>query len=628
MYNKIVKIGLVTGVLPNVFAWQNANRLREDPQRMKLRRFVTVLLAVLTVTSTLVFTGCSSGDKAAATTSTRDIVALNMYIITEDTTTKEASDKVEMAINEILLPNYKTLIKINYLTRDEYWDAVDEAIEKTSKMSTTKGASVKGTENLDFPSTIEYIFDESTTDIELTADQIDIFVIDDYDKYLEYAGDGKLKGLGEYISYDSKKLSTNIYPTLMAAVKVDGETYGVPTNFAMDIEDGTYTYLVYNCDLLEKYGFVIDGDTTTMATKKFANFMQCVKDGESGIWSLSEPFGVSGAEYYNGEEAFMAVANEFNQMASGATPTIMTKSYTDNIKKTIEYAELGYYPTNGEAGANAKYAVRVEKSDRLLDGENEKQWTDEDGTRYARYLFDIPRVTAKDAFSSVMCVSATSPVPERAMEIITLFQTNFELANLLQYGIYDVNYQIDERDDSIILVDDTYAMNNIITGNTYIKYSPDNDKNYLENTKNNNLGVAPSNYLAVDFGFDNASDSSKYEIARTIILTAVDAIKNGADVNEILNTATRELENLGCTRASAVDDYGGIFGRIQSAQRQQGQIISQNFALSEAILSYNDVYDVKRNVDADEEVNVDGEENADEVIDEQTDGENAEETEE
>lgn len=593
---------------------------REDPQRMKLKRFVTVLLAVLTVASTLVFTGCSSGDKAAATTSTRDIVALNMYIITEDTTTKEASDKVEMAINEVLLPNYKTLIKINYLTRDEYWDVIDETLEKTANMTSTKGASVKGTENLDFPSTIEYIFDESTTDIELNAEQIDIFVIDDYDKYLEYANDSKLKGLGEYISYDSKILSTNVYPTLMAAVKVDGETYGVPTNFPMEIEDGSYTYLVYNCDLLEKYGFVIDGDTTTMATKKFANFMECVKNGESGIWPLSEPFGVSGAEYYDGEEAFMAVANEFDQMASGATPTIMTKSYTDNIKKTIEYAELGYYPTNGQAGANAKYAVRVEKSDRLLDGENEKQWTDEDGTRYARYLFDIPRVTAKDAFSSVMCVSATSPVPERAMEIITLFQTNAELANLLQYGIYDVNYQIDERDGSITIVDDTYAMDNIITGNTYIKYSPDNDTEYLENTKANNLGVAPSNYLAVDFGLDSASDESKYEIARTVILTAVDAIKNGADVTEILNTATRELENLGCTRASAVSDYGGIFGKIQAAQRQQGQIISQNFALSDAITQYNDIYDIKRE-EVVETDSTDGEENTDESADGNAEGE-------
>lgn len=593
---------------------------REDPQRMKLKRFVTVLLAVLTVASTLVFTGCSSGDKAAATTSTRDIVALNMYIITEDTTTKEASDKVEMAINEVLLPNYKTLIKINYLTRDEYWDVIDETLEKTANMTSTKGASVKGTENLDFPSTIEYIFDESTTDIELNAEQIDIFVIDDYDKYLEYANDSKLKGLGEYISYDSKILSTNVYPTLMAAVKVDGETYGVPTNFPMEIEDGSYTYLVYNCDLLEKYGFVINGDTTTMATKKFANFMECVKNGESGIWPLSEPFGVSGAEYYDGEEAFMAVANEFDQMASGATPTIMTKSYTDNIKKTIEYAELGYYPTNGQAGANAKYAVRVEKSDRLLDGENEKQWTDEDGTRYARYLFDIPRVTAKDAFSSVMCVSATSPVPERAMEIITLFQTNAELANLLQYGIYDVNYQIDERDGSITIVDDTYAMDNIITGNTYIKYSPDNDTEYLENTKANNLGVAPSNYLAVDFGLDSASDESKYEIARTVILTAVDAIKNGADVTEILNTATRELENLGCTRASAVSDYGGIFGKIQAAQRQQGQIISQNFALSDAITQYNDIYDIKRE-EVVETDSTDGEENTDESADGNAEGE-------
>ena len=91
------------------------------PHGMKKTRIISIILAMLMLVSSLVLAGCSGegeegeDKKASASTSTRDIVALNMYILTEDTTTDEAADRVQMALNEILLPNYKTLLKINYL---------------------------------------------------------------------------------------------------------------------------------------------------------------------------------------------------------------------------------------------------------------------------------------------------------------------------------------------------------------------------------------------------------------------------------------------------------------------------------------------------------------------------------
>lgn len=559
---------------------------------MKLTRLLSILLAAMMVVCVLAFTGCSSEEEeeAAGTGSTKSVEVLNMYIITEDSTTHKAAKDVQKAINEILLPSEKTILNINYLKADEYWDTVDSLLEKTTETPLKRSAKVKGTEKMSFTDIVEYIFKDTTTELELDQEQIDIFVVNDYDKYVELAEDGMLKGLNQYITYDSKRLSTSIYPTVMTAAKVGSETYGIPTNIG--VPHGEYTYLVFNEDLLKKYDREMSTELMTFSHNMFESYLAEIKANEPGIWPLSEPFGVAGLEFYNGEPAFMIQAAQFNYMASGCTPALLTKSYVDNIKQSAKYKQLGYYPAEGKASENAKYAIRVETSSELLDGEGEKRWTDEDGTTYIRVLFDIPRVSVEDAFTSVMCISATSPVPDRAMSIIEKFNTNEELANLLQFGIEGVNYEIDELNGDITMLNDTYKMDNLVTGNTYIKHSPTNDKAYFENSKALNQAAAPSGFMGVDYDFDVASENSVYETARVILLEAHEAIENGEDVDEVIAVATAELEALGCVRSSAVDDYGGVFGKIQSSQRSQAQVIGQTFKLSRDIEKYNEDYGI------------------------------------
>ncbi len=552
---------------------------------MKKTRFLSLLLAVLMTASTLLFTGCSEGEeekKESANTSTREIIALNMYILTEDSTTEEAADRVQMALNEILLPNYKTMLKINYLTEENYWDAVDKAFEETDPEvnDSTTSAKVVGTEKMDFAETIEYIFQDTTTDIELDIPQIDILVANDYEKYTELANDGKLRGLRQYLDYDSKILKTSIHPTFMSAAQVGTEIYGIPTNIGVDA--GEYTYLVFNEDLLKKYGYQIK-DLTNYSATPFANYMAAIKAGEPGIWPVSGPIGLSGAEFY--DDAFIVAPAGLQYIANDCKPTFMYNLYNTNQAAVENYAKLGYYPAPGTAGANAKYAVKLETSKELLTADEDKRWTEADGTTYVRYLFDIPRVSVEEAFSSVMCVSATSPVPERAMEIITLFQTNEELANLLQYGIEGVNYQIDERDDSLIMMDDTYAMDNLVTGNTFIKHPVDNDKDYLKNCIASNLGTAPSAFLGFNLDLSGV-EKSQYETVKNILNSGKKAVENGASYDAVRKIINRELILLGYEYVSTTD-LAGIYGKVQLAQRQLASPIAQNFRLSEEIMNYN-----------------------------------------
>ena len=556
----------------------------EEPQGMKKTRLLSLILAVLMIASTIVFSGCSTGEeteKKSANTSTREIIALNMYILTEDTTTEEAADRVQMAINEILLPNYKTMIKINYLTEDKYWDAVDAALEETDpeNFDSTETASVVGTEKMSFPEVIEYMFKPETTDIELSQPQIDIFVVNDYDKYVEYANEEKLKALNSYLEYDSKILKTNVHPTFMSAAQVGTSVYGIPTNIGVDA--GEYTYLVFNEDLLKKYETEIK-DLTMYAGTAFGEYLAKIKANEPGVWPVSGPLALSGAELY--DDAFLVVPVGLQYIASDCAPTFMFNLYNNNQIAAEDYAKRGYYPT-GAVGENAKYAIKIETSKELLTADDDKRWTDATGTTYVRYLYDIPRVSVDEAFTSVMCVSGTSPVPERAMEIITLFQTNPELANLLQYGIEGINYRIDERDGSLVKVDDTYAMNNLVTGNTFIKYPADNDPEYLEKCIAANLGTAPSAFLGFNLEL-HGSEKSQYETVKNILVAGKKAVENCASFDEVRKIVNRELNLLGYGYVNTTD-LAGIFGKVQLAQRQLASPISKNFRLSEDIMTYN-----------------------------------------
>ena len=571
---------------------------------MKKTRFLSLLLAVIMTASTLLFSGCSEaeGEEEAATanTSTRQIVALNMYILTEDTTTEEAADRVQMEINRILLPNHKTMVKMNYLTEDKYWEAVEKALEETDPAVNLalEGAKVAGTEKLDFPQTIEYIFDDETKDIELTAPQIDIFVVNDYEKYVALANDGKLQSLGQYLDYDSKILRTTVHPTFLSAAQVGSQVYGVPTNIGVDA--GEYTYLIFNEDLLKKYGYQIS-DLTTYSGTVFANYMADIKANEPGIWPVSGPIPLVGAEYY--DDAFIVAPTSIQYIASDCMPTFMFNPNNANKSASERYKDLGYYPAYAPAGA--KYAIRLETSKELLTADEDKRWTEADGTTYVRYLYDIPRVSVDEAFTSVMCVSATSPVPERAMEIITLFQTNSELANLLQYGIEDVNYQIDERDNSLHKMDDTYSMNNLVTGNTYIKYPENNDQDYLKKCIEANLGTAPSALLGFNLEL-TGNEKSQYETVKNILVVGKEAVEAGAKYDDIRKIVNRELNLLGYDFVST-GVLAGIYGKVQAAQKALVAPIEKNFRLSDEIMNYNSHCGIILEVPEIEETPVEGE---------------------
>ncbi len=549
---------------------------------MKAKKFPTIMLIIVLALTCVFASGCSkNGNNDESETS--GIVTLNMFVITEQETSPDAARAVQMAINEITVPQNKMLVKINYLTKDEYWDAVGAAEEAVKNYKAPEKAASseeedekKTIDKMSFNEAIDYVFE--IDDIELTRPQIDILVVDEYDKFVELVNDGRLAEID--IKYDRKALTKYIHPTVFATTTVNKKTYGIPANFGMQ---GEYEFLVFNKNLLDKYGYTVHD---LRKIEDMGGYLRAIKNGESGVYPISDIPELSGAEIYDG---ILYTLSDFTSVSDNAFPVYLNNAGYVNYLNTVSQYRKNGYVASYDGVKNTKYAIEYRKTEDLL----EHEWTDEDGTTYQAYLYDIPRVETSSAFKSAMCVSAYSANRSKAAELIELFNLDPELANLLQYGIEGKNYRAE--DGIVTLIDtspeDTYRMNNFLTGNTYIKYTAEEDADYVEKAKAANLSTAPSAFFGFNLSFDDVASESVYDCVKRFSTTALEKIANGEmTVDEAFNIANRQLIALGCRWNDSGTALLGVFGTLAADQKASAKANTSSFKLSKDVETYNDVY--------------------------------------
>lgn len=583
---------------------------------MKSKRFLAVVLAALMLFTAVISTGCAKKDNNDENEKS-GIITLNMFVITEEETSESAAKEVQMAINEITVPQYKMLVKINYVTEDEYWDVVDKAEEDTisyvaeakekaeekeetpeeAKDEVVEGA--EGTEGaegeavepeekksiseMSFNEAIDYVFD--IEDVELEKPQIDVLVVNDYAKFLEMVEDERLAEID--IKYDRKAITKYIHPTILTTTLVNKKTYGIPTNFAIN---GEYEFFVFNKNLLDKYGYTV-ADLKDL--EDMGEYLELIKNKEPGYYPISEIPEFAGAEIYDN---ILFAQSKLESVSTSSFPIYLNNTAYMNYLKTIaSYREKGYV-ADYDGVKNAKYAVELVKSTDLI----EHEWT-EDGITYQAYLYDIPRVTSEDAFKAAMCVSAYSLNKAKAAELIELFNIDAELSNMLQYGIEGKHYRVEDGIVDFIETDaeNVYRMNNLYTGNTYIKYATPENADYVEKAKSSNLSTAPSAFFGYTPAFDNVADESVFLCVKTFSEEALSRMASGEmTVDEVFNIASRQLNALGCVWDASGANLQGVFGNISRTQGTAAAQYTSSFVLSEAAEVYNDVYKTAEEVAA------------------------------
>ena len=171
-----------------------------------------------------------------------------LYCITGDTTTDEAITKIEYELNRTLFYRIGSIVKLEFVTADEYHDLIEskqleitdylaqegengkkQTLSQYAKLS--ESAKAAGLEVMTGEQILSDL--EAGIEIELETPRLDLFLITDYKEYLKMAENGDLAALDTVLSNEAKAIKSVVHSSFFNAAKVGNKTYGVPCNTSM-----------------------------------------------------------------------------------------------------------------------------------------------------------------------------------------------------------------------------------------------------------------------------------------------------------------------------------------------------------------------------------------------------------
>ena len=162
---------------------------------------------------------------------------------------------------------------------------------------------------------------------------------------------------------------------------------------------------------------------------------------------------------------------------------------------------------------------------------------------YEVKVLTAPTLTEDVAYQAMFAVSAYTANLDRAMEVITLLNTDAATKNLLQYGIEGVNYELDDG-GALVYLNDAYRMTNLYTGNALLSYpAPDEAANSRDDGKAANRDSRISPY----FGLSDVADEIDQDLVaemRTLSDTYMErmyACANAAELADFFENVKTEL---------------------------------------------------------------------------------------
>jgi len=526
---------------------------------MKKKFISLALLAGLVLSS---FTACGASEEeddtlAAAETRTATIT---LTAITGDSTTPQAIEAVQKAMNKLTKSEYKTQVILQLKTEDEYEDfiasqvelieaeiaAEEEAAAKAkeeakAKKEAEKAANANKKNRSKWTTTTKAETEETTADTqEMTLDEygrevakypelegtsLDIVFVTGLDMLQDFVEKEYLQDISSELTAGSKILNKYIYPTFLNAGKVDGSTYAVVNNRLM----GEYTYLLIDRELADKYD--LDAKSVTKLIDCEA-FLDAVKAGESGVVPLSEAVDLNYVQYVTGERT--VIGNVIKANFTTATKAIPKSLFgvSDWVDHNILMDKL---EDGGYIGEGDRYAIEVRKG--YITTPEEENWEEN------YYVVEYEKPIAKDetVFTGMFAVSAYASDLERCMEIITMLNTDGDLRNIYAYGVEGENWELNE-DGTVHMLNNDWSMNFYHSGNTFVGNAPESlPANYAEIGKLQNIETLTGPYMSWTYlNEETQALYDEYVAEAEKLLAEFDSAADRAAWAEAKNAALKE----------------------------------------------------------------------------------------
>lgn len=473
------------------------------------KKLICLVLGIMMMLT--VFTGCEEAGNNTDETISGSNRAMTLTIATTkgENTSDAAIERVVKAINVITEAKYNTHVEFYFYTKDELKSAILDKVADIEER--LRNGEDLASDNFDNEAEDTVIVDDETgrkTTIypEVDSTQFDIILINGIDDYAEYMkkaiyidGEEEVGLLAEltpstlvrqYVDSVSLKAPQNYY--LNQLINTDASTaYAIPNNR----DFGTYTYLVVNKELADKYYYdpdklgsydngVAGSVTSLMAIEKL--FTE-VHDDYGTQYTLLANKPNKDAMFYTVDSGVPLGTCLF--LGPGVTTSTLLEAPPKNLYATDTYAayyrvmntlnKWGCMPTNEVADLNSDFAVAYVTG-------NETSVAGIDRNKYYVNVCDTPVKSNEAIFGSMYGVTKYTKSVERATEIIEMFNTNADFRNTLYYGVENIDYIKDADSGNVIRISKDWDMDIYDTGNLYLlERSEDLGEYYYAMSANN-----------------------------------------------------------------------------------------------------------------------------------------------
>ena len=523
------------------------------------KRLIALFLCLVMMLSVFL-SGCAQDSEEDAKNELEEAkvasnMTLTMWIVSESPVSESIRADVTKAINALTKAKYKTQLEIYYLSEDEYFEKLTDAMEayaQTKKEQNAEKPVETDTNGEEVGTTIEEIITDENGMYRdnyplVLENQVDIIYIGDVkdgegnllmsgqQMYNALRADNWLSALDEAIKGDAKKIKEFVSPTLLSAVQENGVTYAIPNNNVI----GQYTYMCLNKEMMDRYslqGHLTRGSITSFANEYVYQFLNQISIYEEKLNAdpTYEVLPVDAtyeeclaflAYYWNVDtEDYSINSNEFSIFGTPLFDTqpnrgqnaVGVQSLLENEEFVSHYLTLNEFRMdknnvffrneNNENKNYDAYGVRfLSSEDKGFEIEN--GIGKYEGTDYYLVPVVYPTATAEDIYGNMFAVATTTLNVDRSMQIVTYLNTNTEMRNLLQYGIEGQHYTIESGKVSRVAdkAGNYYEMDIDATGNVFLAYlEPSMDAAIWENGKKQNRDSLVEPML----GFDLAEYSN------------------------------------------------------------------------------------------------------------------------
>lgn len=542
-------------------------------------KFLCLVLGVIMMLAVL--TGCSDGEKNLddiANEAVRETQTLVVYLMSEKEVSEQTAADIEEAINRLTKAKFKTQLDLRFFTEDEYYTELEKKFkdkEKEIKKAERAAAELKKKEkelresckaagisyipvttpkketviteaqtlvNQDY-GTIEYVYPEAG------ENQLDFFYLGGYDRYIRYSENEWLAPLDEELTTASKKLEEHIPGIYMNHLNKGG-IYGVPNNSIVD----EYSWMLLDKELMDNYLWT-ENSINNFTDENLMRFL-------SDVVSFTDVTPVAGKPTVS-NVYYWTVSAEENRLTN--QPSIIGSLYSNesplgyilnldsifhdgayrNQVTAIKRLEYAGYINEEIAPFSERTAVTFVRGGYDIYSENAYDAEKNPDGKYYVKMLESPRADVDDVFEHMFSVNMLEDNVARSMEIITYINTNEEIRNILQYGVEDENYYIDDN-GVLHRYNDSYMMDVNKTGNIFMAHPEEGcPANYWENGVKQNADAMIVPTYGMDFGYDQVMDSEAITRLQNLYpeyIKRMNECTSLEELNAFFKTAQEEIE--------------------------------------------------------------------------------------